>query len=487
MSVMVILKVTIAFALALGFTLLARRGSAALRHAVLVAGQLAALSIPLLSAVVPPLVVNVRSVRPRPAVASPAPAIETDQPGITAPRTPRGGNVLLGIWLAGCTLVAGSKLTAIARAAMIVWRATRFGEVRFTGELEQPSTFFHCILLPRNARVWSEARLGPVLLHEQAHVARRDTLLGLIGDAACAVYWFHPLAWLVARLGRLERERACDDLVLARGIVAEHYAATMIEVARSVVRRNAAAMPMAESSQLRQRIRAILDPAIRRRTSAAGAAAMVVVMLGAAPLLAALTPSAAFARPKSIEPDLLGDAVASPMSERLDPVLLRRDVRAAGPDAALIALLLDAAELPKRSSDDFVAERARWALAQIRGGELVPPLIEALRDRDWRVRAYAAWALGHSGDARATRPLIALLDSPVWRVRAMAAHALANLGDPRAEGSMLALVDDDAWQVRVEVVRYLAAIGSGRDTIAAMKDDRHIAVRSAAAEALRSR
>jgi beta-lactamase regulating signal transducer with metallopeptidase domain len=31
---------------------------------------------------------------------------------------------------------------------------------------------------------------------------------------ACAVYWIHPGVWWVARRMRLERELACDDLVL---------------------------------------------------------------------------------------------------------------------------------------------------------------------------------------------------------------------------------------------------------------------------------
>jgi HEAT repeat protein len=202
------------------------------------------------------------------------------------------------------------------------------------------------------------------------------------------------------------------------------------------------------------------------------------MILLATPLLAAL--KGAIPRPLAIEPDLLGDAIASPFSERIEPAATARAVDAKGPDAALIALLTEAADRPQRESIDFVPERARWALAQVRNGELVEPLIESLRDSDWRVRAYAAWALGYSGDARATAPLTALLDEPIWRVRAMGATALANLGDRDAESILLAHIDDPAWQVRVEVVRYLQAIGGHRTEIEAMRSDRHLAVRTAA-------
>src|SRR5688572_27565594 len=239
-----------------------------------------------------------------------------------------------------------SKLVSLLRAAWIVRRARRAGDVLLTDEVEQPSTLGRWILMPHTAASWTPERLRAVMLHEQAHVARHDTLIALIGDAACAVYWFHPLAWLVARRARLERERACDDRVLAAGVAPADYATAMLDVARTM-RSDAAVMAMAERSQLEQRIRAILDPALRRRSRRAGGFAVLMATLAAAPLLAALTPFAEVPRPVSGEPDLLGDAIASPFSERIDPVEWRAlsppsdgELRAhRSTDSALIALL----------------------------------------------------------------------------------------------------------------------------------------------------
>ena len=115
------------------------------------------------------------------------------------------------------------------------------------------------IVLPAAARDWPDARLRAVLLHETAHIGRNDLRTQLLGQIACCLYWFQPLAWLALKRLSIERERACDDAVLAGGISATDYATHLMELARSLGRGGIGVPAMAESSGLEGRVRELLD------------------------------------------------------------------------------------------------------------------------------------------------------------------------------------------------------------------------------------
>jgi beta-lactamase regulating signal transducer with metallopeptidase domain len=123
------------------------------------------------------------------------------------------------------------------------------------------------VILPATAEEWSRERCWHVLLHELAHVRRLDYLTQSIAQAACAVYWFNPLAWFAAHRMRIERERACDDIVLLHSSSASDYALHLLEIARGLRGSRIAAwtaVAMAQPSLLEARLRAILDPDRRR-------------------------------------------------------------------------------------------------------------------------------------------------------------------------------------------------------------------------------
>jgi hypothetical protein len=177
--------------------------------------------------------------------------------------------------------------------------ATQLGLKRITfRRSDQPAmpmawgVFRPSVLMPADADFWPHDRLRIVLLHELAHVRRADCLTHILAQTACALYWMNPLAWIAARRLRTERERACDDLVLACGTPGPDYADQLLEIARAMgsgrFSRTAAAasLAMAHRSQLEGRLMSILDPSVPRHGVNRGwtAAATTLALMTIVPL-----------------------------------------------------------------------------------------------------------------------------------------------------------------------------------------------------------
>ncbi len=145
--------------------------------------------------------------------------------------------------------------------------------VRVSGQVSVPvvvGIVRPSLLLPLGALDWPTARRQAVLVHELAHVARRDGIAQLVARLATALYWFHPLAWALARVAHDECERAADDTVLRTGVRASEYAEHLLAVARDAMRDPLprAALAFARPSSLEGRLVAILKPDARREPAA---------------------------------------------------------------------------------------------------------------------------------------------------------------------------------------------------------------------------
>ncbi len=176
------------------------------------------------------------------------------------------------------------------RLAASDW-STLLGDVRQTLRVRQPVTLLQAseslmpvtwgwwrpvVLLPAEAADWPSQRRRLVLVHELAHVRRRDCLTQMVASLVCALFWLNPLVWLASRRMCVERERACDDLVLNSHYKASDYASELLAIARAFrPARLAAGIAMARSAQLRGRIAALVDPARARRLRPWSAAAII--------------------------------------------------------------------------------------------------------------------------------------------------------------------------------------------------------------------
>jgi WD40 repeat protein/beta-lactamase regulating signal transducer with metallopeptidase domain len=75
--------------------------------------------------------------------------------------------------------------------------------------------------------------LREILIHEIAHVARRDPAIVLLQNLAAALFWIHPAVRLLNRQLARAREEICDNCVLAVGD-APSYSRTLLHLARSM-------------------------------------------------------------------------------------------------------------------------------------------------------------------------------------------------------------------------------------------------------------
>jgi len=119
-----------------------------------------------------------------------------------------------------------------------------------------------CLLLPRGFEAWSSEKRRGVLLHELAHLRRRDPLALWLAQAVKALHWFNPLAWLTLRQMRADQERACDDAVLRHGVRASDYAQALLDLSRhNRVAPGLAlcALTITRCAPVESRVRAVLD------------------------------------------------------------------------------------------------------------------------------------------------------------------------------------------------------------------------------------
>jgi beta-lactamase regulating signal transducer with metallopeptidase domain len=108
----------------------------------------------------------------------------------------------------------------------------------------------------------NDSELRHVFLHELAHLRRHDALLNWAAALLQTLHWFNPIVWFAMARMRLDRELACDALVLARTDGGEQraYGATLLKLVSGLTggQRVAGLVGIGEgSTHVKQRIRAI--------------------------------------------------------------------------------------------------------------------------------------------------------------------------------------------------------------------------------------
>ncbi len=91
----------------------------------------------------------------------------------------------------------------------------------------------HDLVLPVDMAVFAKGGLVPVLLHEFAHIQRRDWLVSQIMLVICALFWFLPPVWWLLKRAENLAELACDDRVIVLCDQNPEYAEILVALGRA--------------------------------------------------------------------------------------------------------------------------------------------------------------------------------------------------------------------------------------------------------------
>jgi TonB family protein len=274
---------------------IARAQSAASRHSFWLLSVVVISVLPGVNAIVRALPVEAPSVAPIRYIAQ-LPEVTVEAIPTTAQSSAPARNFvtpsLFAIWIAGVLISAARSFRAHRRWRRIVRSAAGAGETGssipmcYSSEVEAPvlvGTLRPVIVMPADFETWTtpEERRA-VLLHEAAHVERRDHWVSPLQAVLGAVFFFHPAVRYALRQLVLERELACDEHVLSVGTSPATYAEVILRVAERSIPGRQSDYPAFNSPGkiLERRIEMILSygPLVSgsRRLPAIGRAAVVV-------------------------------------------------------------------------------------------------------------------------------------------------------------------------------------------------------------------
>ncbi len=177
----------------------------------------------------------------------------------------------LGFWhlqrlRKNCLPVDRGTLDPVLQETLKEFGSTRPVQVSVSDKLRVPTAIGFMkplVVIPSwTMKNLTTAELNAVMLHELAHLRRRDDWTNLIQKILGALLFFHPAVWWIEKKLTLEREMACDDLVLARTASPQAYAECLVSLAEKSLMRRGLSLAQAAVDRLRHlslRVAQILD------------------------------------------------------------------------------------------------------------------------------------------------------------------------------------------------------------------------------------
>lgn len=222
--------------------------------------------------------------------------------------------VLAAVWLCGCLVMLTRWLRQWNTARRLVREAVALNqgrEVRALRDAESamqtrrpvPILLTHKAVEPgvfgffRPVLIWpaglsqrlDDAHVRSIIAHELEHVRHCDNMAAAIHAAVEAFLWFHPLLHWMGKKMNEERERACDESVLAQSNQPEKYAEGILKVCAFCLDAPLPCVAGVSGSDLKERVLRIMngDTGVSLSTdarilliTAASLAALLPVVIG---------------------------------------------------------------------------------------------------------------------------------------------------------------------------------------------------------------
>ncbi|HEY4077144.1 MAG TPA: M56 family metallopeptidase [Rhizomicrobium sp.] len=224
--------------------------------------------------------------------------------------------VLLAIWAVGFLTLIARWLIRWARARALLDDAAEVPveapiAVKYSESGLEPGLIGilrPVILLPQGIeQQLTPNELRAVLTHELCHWRRRDNLLAAVHMLVETLFWFFPLVWWLGARLNAERERACDEGVLADGNDPQMYAEGILKVCRAYLQSPLACVAGISGASLKNRIELIAENrsvlqlnAVRKFVLGTSAVASLAVPLALGLLTAPVAQLLANAAPVSL-------------------------------------------------------------------------------------------------------------------------------------------------------------------------------------------
>ncbi|WP_346838280.1 M56 family metallopeptidase [Microbulbifer sp. SAOS-129_SWC] len=214
---------------------------------------------------------------------------EVAVPGRWVKQARHGVYLLLGLWLLGALWRLTALAISVRHTRALIRSATlyhatpyRVGPYRATSYRDSLQSAVTCPLLvsaqiaaPMAVGLWrpvillpatfvenfTAERLRPIVLHEWAHIRRRDLWVGALQEFIAVFFWWSPVLRMINHRMHVSRELACDLRAAQLLNSGKRFAQSLLDCAELLVTRQQAALGMnlfRKKKELTERINAVL-------------------------------------------------------------------------------------------------------------------------------------------------------------------------------------------------------------------------------------